>query len=78
MTFTSIYGILIIRNHHFLCEVFYVFDITQDDKLIRLINRSLAEGKIIELRNLPRKGVPINVCVVEIGRKVLTERKTGE
>ena len=69
---------LILRNHHFLCEVFRVFDITQDDKLIRLINRSLAEGKIVELRNLPRKGVPINVCVVEIGRKVLTERKTGE
>ena len=53
-------------------------DITRDKELIRLINKSLAEGKIIELRNLPRKGVPLNVCVVEIGRKVLTERKPGE
>ena len=53
-------------------------DITRDEKLIRLINRSLSEGKILELRNLPRKDVPLNVCVVEIGRKVLTERKTGE
>ena len=51
-----------------------MINITRDEKLIRLINIALSEGKILELRNLPRKDVPMNVCVVEIGRKVLTER----
>ena len=50
-------------------------DIRQDEQIIRLINNGLSEGKILELRNLPRKGVPVNVCVVEIGRKVITKKK---
>lgn len=50
-------------------------DIRQDEEVIRLINNGLSEGKILEIRNLPRKGVPVNVCVVEIGRHVLTKKR---
>lgn len=50
-------------------------DIREDESLCELINRALSEGKILELRNLPRNGVPMNVCVVEIGRKVMTRPK---
>lgn len=50
-------------------------DIRQDEEVIKLINNGLSEGKILELRNLPRKGVPVNVCVVEIGRRVLTKKR---
>lgn len=50
-------------------------DIRKDEPLCELINKALDDGKILEIRNLPRNGVPMNVCVVEIGRKVMTRRK---
>ena len=45
--------------------------------MCEIINHAMNDGKILELRNLPRKGVPMNVCVVELGRKVLTRRRDG-
>ena len=52
-------------------------DIRDDAQLCEIINHALNDGKILELRNLPRKDVPMNVCVVELGRKVLTRRRDG-
>lgn len=52
-----------------------MIDIRDDAQLCEIINHALNDGKILELRNLPRKGVPMNVCVVELGRKVLTRRR---
>ena len=53
-------------------------DIRSDGQLCALINNALEEGKILEIRNLPRKGVAMNVCVVEIGRHVLTKKRDSD
>lgn len=52
-----------------------LIDITAYKDIIDIINNALTEGKMLEITNLPRKDVPVNIRVVAIDRKALTEKK---
>ena len=52
-----------------------MIDITSDKTIVNIINKALNDGKMLEITNLPRKDVPVNIRVVAIDRKALTEKK---